>query len=126
MIKKAKFLAKEAKLRINYMINSGCLFCKIINGEIKTKFVAEGERSVAFLDVNPIYKTHILIVPKKHIGSVLSLQKGDAEDLIDMYNVAGELVSKNRLEAYRLTFNGGKFQHVPHLHMHLMAGEKVI
>ena len=126
MIKKAKFLAKEAKLRLNYMTNKGCLFCKIINREVKTEFVAESKKSAAFLDANPVNKTHILIVPKRHIESVLTLEKSDAEDLLDMYNVAKELIAKNRLDGFRLTFNGGKLQHVPHLHMHLIAGEKLI
>lgn len=126
MIKKAKFLAEEAKLRINYMTNSGCLFCKIVSRETKADIVAESEKSLAFLDVNPVYKTHILIVPKRHIDSVLTLKNSDAEDVIDMYNIAGELIAKNQLDAFRLVVNGGKFQHVGHLHVHLMAGDKVI
>lgn len=108
------------------MTNSGCLFCKIINGEFKADIVDESKKSLAFLDANPVFKTHILIVPKKHIESIGTIKANDAEDLMDMYNVANRLVVKNKLDGYRLAFNGGKLQHVPHLHMHLMAGEKLI
>lgn len=126
MIKKVRFLAKEAKLRIKYMTNSGCLFCKISTGEIKAELVRDTNKSLAFKDANPVYKTHILIIPKKHIDSVLTIKAENAEDLIDMYNVARDLVAENSLDAFRITTNGGKFQHVPHLHMHLMAGDKII
>jgi histidine triad (HIT) family protein len=126
MIKKAKFLAKEAKLRIKYMTNGDCLFCKIIRGEIKPDFVKETDKVVVFADINPISEVHLLIVPKRHIDSVLTISEKDSGDLIAMYNVARELVLEKKLDAFRLSFNGGKYQHVGHLHMHLMAGKKLI
>lgn len=66
-----------------------------------------------------------MIIPKKHIDSVLTLQNEDGDDLIRMYKMAKEIVKKENLSAFRLSFNGGKFQHVPHLHMHLLAGSKI-
>ena len=42
-----------------------------------------------------------------------------------MYLAAGKIVTDKKLEAFRLAFNGGKNQHVPHLHMHLLAGSKI-
>jgi histidine triad (HIT) family protein len=44
-----------------------CIFCKIANKEIPTDFVYEDENYVAFNDIAPKAKTHILIIPKKHI-----------------------------------------------------------
>lgn len=126
MIKKARFLAKEAKLRIKYMTNTDCLFCKIVQGEIKSDFVKETDKVVVFADINPINEVHLLIVPKRHIDSVLTVSEKDSGDLVAMYNVARELVLEKKLDAFRLSFNGGKYQHVPHLHMHLLAGKKLI
>lgn len=126
MLKKAKFLAKEAKLRIKYMTNADCLFCKIINGEIRSDFVKETDKVVVFADINPINEVHLLIVPKRHIDSVLTISGNDSGDLLAMYNVARELILERKLDAFRLSFNGGKYQHVPHLHMHLLAGKKLI
>lgn len=125
MIKKAKFLAKEAQLRVKYMMEKDCIFCKLISGQMKANFIAETERVVAFADINPVSDVHILIVPKKHIESVLTIDSGNGEDLVEMYSVAKKLVLENKLDAFRLAFNGGKFQHVSHLHMHLLAGKKI-
>lgn len=118
-------MAKEAQLRVKYMMEKDCIFCKMINGQIKASFVVDTEKVVAFADINPVSEVHILIVPKKHIESVLSIESDDGEYLVDMYGVAKKLVLDNKLDGFRLAFNGGKFQHVSHLHMHLLAGKKI-
>ena len=107
------------------MINKDCIFCKLINGEMKSNFILETGKAVAFNDINPVSDVHILIVPKKHIESVLTVSAGDADYLIEMHEVAKKLVADKGLGAFRLAYNGGKFQHVPHLHMHLLAGSKI-
>lgn len=112
-------------MRIKYMTNKECIFCKIINGEIKSNMISETDLAVAIEDINPVAETHILIVPKKHIDSVLTINESDSSYLIDMHKVAGEIAKKNKLDSFRLAFNGGKFQHVPHLHMHFLAGRKI-
>lgn len=125
MLNKAKFLVKEASLRLKYMQEKDCIFCKIVSGDVKSNIIYESDAVLAFPDVNPIAATHILIVPKKHIDSVMTIGKEESSDLTAIFEAAGQLVSKNSLESYRLAFNGGKFQHVPHLHMHLLAGKKI-
>lgn len=126
MIRKAKFILKEAKLRVKYLAEKECIFCKIIRGEIKTDFVVENEKIVAFDDVNPLAQVHVLIVPKKHIESVLAVGDRDGGNLVAMHQVVREIVDKKKLDAFRLAFNGGRFQHVPHLHMHLLAGGNIV
>lgn len=125
MIKKAKWLIKEAQLRVKYMTSKDCIFCKIINGEIKKQFLMNNEKVVAFEDINPVAPVHILIVPKKHIESAATIAKEDADDVAQLFKVATDLASEKKIDAYRLTFNAGKYQHVPHLHMHLLAGGKI-
>jgi len=56
-----------------------CIFCKIINGEIPSERVFENENVLAFLDINPKAKVHVLVVPKKHIESVKNLEENDKE-----------------------------------------------
>jgi len=46
-----------------------CIFCKIVNGEIPSNKVLENDEFLAFYDINPQAKTHILIIPKKHFDS---------------------------------------------------------
>ncbi|MDO8486895.1 MAG: HIT domain-containing protein [Candidatus Curtissbacteria bacterium] len=125
MIKKIKFLAKEAKLRIQYKMAKDCIFCKIVKGEIKSAPVYQTDTVMAINDINPVAASHVLIFPKRHIDSVLTVKKGDGEALEDMFAVAQKLISERRLEAFRLAFNGGRYQHVPHLHMHLVAGSTI-
>ena len=125
MLKKAKWLAKEAGLRIKYMTSKDCIFCKIVEGEIKVEPVIESKLVIAFNDINPVASTHVLIVPKKHIESVATVENSDADEIIELFRVADKIVKERDLAAYRLTFNGGSYQHVPHLHMHLLAGGKI-
>lgn len=51
-----------------------CVFCKIINGEIPSEKVYEDEDVLAFKDINPCAPIHILVIPKKHIGSLVELE----------------------------------------------------
>jgi histidine triad (HIT) family protein len=120
-----KWLAKEAKLRISYKFMKDCLFCKIVKGDIKTDMVLETAKAMAFNDINPVSEVHIVIIPKKHIDTAISITEADGQDLVAMHEAAKKLVEKKKLSRYRLAYNGGKFQHVPHVHMHLLAGKKV-
>lgn len=107
------------------MVSKDCLFCKIINGEINSNFLKESDKVVAFADINPVADVHILIVPKKHIQSVSTIKNEDSEFLVDMFAAASSLAEEKNLDAYRVSFNAGRYQHVGHLHMHLLAGGKI-
>lgn len=107
------------------MTAKDCIFCKIVAGEIKTQPLLDTDSILAINDINPVAEIHILIIPKKHIESVLTVDAGDEKDIIEMFVAAGKLVGDKGLEAFRLAFNGGRYQHVPHLHMHLLAGGSV-
>lgn len=107
------------------MTSRDCLFCKLVVGEIKTDKRLETDEVVAVNDINPVAETHIVIIPKKHIDSVLTITSEDGRDIIKMFEVAGKLVKDMKLDAFRLAFNGGRYQHVGHLHMHLLAGGSV-
>ena len=101
-----------------------CIFCKIIRKEIPASFVFESDSVVAFPDISPSADIHILVVPKKHIGGAQDLTTQDGGLLIKVYQVANQLVSEYNLSGkqYRIVVNGGKAQHVPHLHFHLLGG----
>ncbi len=103
-----------------------CLFCKIIAGEVKSNIIYRDDTVVAFPDINPIAATHILIVPKKHIESAVSVGLKESSDLVAMFNAAKKISKEKGVDSFRLSFNVGKFQHVPHMHMHLLAGDKIV
>ena len=102
-----------------------CIFCKIINKEIPKDFTLETESLVVFPDINPSADVHLLIVPKQHLGGVGEIGKNHGGLLIEMYEVVNKLVKDNNLgeDLYRVVVNGGKAQHIPHLHFHLLGGQ---
>ncbi|OGY24944.1 MAG: hypothetical protein A2Y57_02330 [Candidatus Woykebacteria bacterium RBG_13_40_7b] len=102
--------------------NENCTFCKIVKGEISADFEHVGEGVFAFKDIDPLAKIHLLVVPKKHIGSFLEIKEEDKDLLWEMVKIIQELIERKGIsQTYRIVFNGGKYQHVPHLHWHLLG-----
>ncbi|HTZ57457.1 MAG TPA: histidine triad nucleotide-binding protein [Acidobacteriaceae bacterium] len=102
-----------------------CLFCKIVAGEIPSKKVFEDELTYAFRDINPQAPTHILVVPRKHIGSLAETEAGDGEMLGYLHLVAARIAKSEGLKSgYRTVINTGPDggQTVDHLHVHLLGG----
>ena len=107
----------------------GTIFDKIINKEIPAEIVYETDRVLAFKDINPVAPIHLLIIPKYNIQTVNDVTEDDSEVLAELFLSAKELSKKMGIdkEGYRLVINcndnGG--QTVYHLHMHLIAGQKL-
>jgi histidine triad (HIT) family protein len=110
--------AKESK--------TDCIFCKIIKGEIPTKFVYRDDDVVVFPDINPLTPVHLLVIPVKHIPSLPAMTDDDVLLAGKMVAVANKIAKEMGLseKGYRLTINSGADagQVVPHLHMHLFGG----
>ena len=105
-----------------------CLFCKIIKGEIPSNKVYEDEEILAFKDINPVAPIHILVIPKKHIGSLAHMEKEDEIIVGKIYGVINKIAEEQEFKenGYRVIVNCGKDagQEVMHLHFHLLAGKK--
>lgn len=88
----------------------------------------ESKALLAFHHPRPSYPVHILLVPKKAIGSLSDLQPEDDGFLAEVFRITQELVKELDLATlgYRLIVNGGKFQDVPQLHFHLVAGAELV
>lgn len=102
-----------------------CIFCKIINKELPAKIKFENENFIAFDDIHPKAKVHILLITKKHIPSLDQAENSDSELLGEMLLLAKKIAHKGGLDSgYRLVVNVGKDggQEVDHLHMHIMGG----
>ena len=100
-----------------------CIFCKIIKGEIPSAKVFETDALIAFDDIEPKAKVHILIVPKKHIESVKHLEESDKDLVGEMLFTAKKIAEEKKLLGYKLVFNVGREggQVVDHLHLHLLS-----
>lgn len=101
-----------------------CLFCNIVKGIIPAKTVFESDSLIAFPDIDPSADVHILIVPKQHIANIKEVE-GKGELLSEIFTTANKLVQDLNLsdKLYRVVVNGGKAQHIPHLHFHLLGGQ---
>ena len=104
-----------------------CVFCKILSGEAPASIIYRDEQVTAFRDIHPIARTHILIIPNRHIASVNELEPADETLLGHMLLVAKELAVQEGVaeHGYRLMINTGVHggQTVAHLHVHLIAGK---
>jgi histidine triad (HIT) family protein len=105
---------------------SECLFCKIANGEIPAKLAFDDDRVTAFEDINPQAPVHIVIIPKKHIPTILDLSHEDQELVGYMHMVANQIATEKSLaeNGFRLVTNCKKSagQTVLHIHIHLLGG----
>ncbi len=103
-----------------------CIFCKIVKGEIPNQTILEDENFLAFNDINPTRKIHVLIIPKEHYASFdVTPPEIMSEMTAFIQKVAGVLGVKE--SGYRLITNIGEHggQEVHHLHFHLIGGEPV-
>jgi len=105
------------------------IFSKIIRREIPADIVYETETVLAFRDINPQAPTHILIIPKIELATVMDVNGREHSKLLgDLFDAANEVAKKEKLEknGFRLVINCGPDagQDVYHLHIHLMGGRK--
>src|SRR5689334_12257649 len=86
-----------------------CLFCKIAAGSIPAKIAFQNDEIMAFHDINPAAPTHILIIPKQHIGSTAELNEQTAPLVGRMLLTAAQLAREQNIEAsgYRIVTNTG-------------------
>ena len=102
-----------------------CMFCKIAGKQIPSEVVVESDDVMAFRDINPAGPVHVLVVPKRHVGSAADLSRGDGEVLAEMFATMASIAQQEGLErGYRIVTNVGPDagQSVHHLHFHLIGG----
>ena len=102
-----------------------CLLCKIVAGEIPSTKVYEDEQVLAFRDIAPMAPTHILVIPKTHIGSVNEVTAENSAVVAHIFQVIPQIAKAEGLEnGYRVVSNCGADagQTVHHLHFHILGG----
>ncbi|OIW26773.1 HIT-like protein [Coniochaeta ligniaria NRRL 30616] len=98
---------------------ASCIFCKIIKGEIPCFKLFESEKTLAFLDVNPLSRGHALVIPKFHGEKLADIPD---EDLSEILPVAKKLIKATGAVEYNILQNNGTGAHqvVPHVHFHMI------
>jgi len=105
-----------------------CLFCKIAAKQVPAKIVRENERIVAFEDINPVAPTHVLLIPREHIGSSLEIGPANRALAGELLETAASIARERGFadDGYRLVFNTNQAagMTVAHLHLHLLGGRR--
>lgn len=108
---------------------SNCLFCGIIAGTIKGEIVYQNDAVVAFNDIRPQAPVHVLIVPRKHIPSLLDLAPADGPVVESIFGAAARIARQREIadSGFRIVVNCGADagQTVSHLHYHLLGGRRL-
>ncbi len=102
-----------------------CLFCSIVTGETPAALVLETEHLVGFLDIRPVFKGHVLLVPREHVATLPDLPAR----LRDPFLEAGQRLSRAMVDGLGaqgsfVAINNTVSQSVPHLHLHVVPRTK--
>lgn len=104
-------------------MTENCIFCKIIDKEIPSDIIFEDDSAIAFLDIKPVSKGHVLVVPKKHTADALSADDDALKDLMPkVKKIAQALVKTTKADGINISVNNGAAsgQIIFHLHFHLI------
>lgn len=105
-----------------YDINN--IFAKIIRKEILAKIVAETDHSLAFHDIAPKHRIHILVIPKGQYSTYYDFWKNASiDEKNDLQNLITNIIELEELENnHKIVSNNGEFwQEVPHYHIHILG-----
>lgn len=111
------------------MSEQGCLFCKVINGDMPGEFVHKDDRCVVIRDINPQAPMHLLVIPLEHIESLDEASQRDEQVLGHLLRIGARLANEqgNGETGYRTVINtgAGAGQTVFHLHVHVLGGRSM-
>jgi histidine triad (HIT) family protein len=106
-----------------------CIFCKIADGTIPSSKVYENSEVVAFDDIHPMAPVHVIIIPRKHIPTLLDVTDEDISYVSSMVTAAQEVARIKGIDkrGFRTVINSNKEggQVIFHLHMHVLGGKKL-
>lgn len=102
-------------------------YCEqVLSNKIEVKKVYETENVLAYYHTKPAYEKHIVVIPKRHIASLITLTDNEDDLLLELLSVvkkvAAEIVEEDG--ACRVITNLGKYQDSKHLHFHLVYGSR--
>lgn len=98
---------------------------EVLSGRTPVRIVRETDNVLAYHHTRPFWPTHIVVIPKRHISSLLTLEATDDELLLEMLGVVREVAAEVMAEqgACRVLTNLGRYQDSKHLHWHVSSGE---
>lgn len=103
-------------------------YCEqVLNGKIEVEKVLETENILAYKHTKPFWETHLVVIPKKHISSLLTLEKEDEAVFLELFSVIRQVADQIVKEkgAARVLTNLGDYQESKHLHFHINSGKQI-
>jgi histidine triad (HIT) family protein len=102
-------------------VSAPCVFCAVISGERAADIVLRAESVVAFLDIKPLFKGHVLVVPRAHVETLPELPTAELEPLFGaVQRVARAVETTLGADGSFVALNNKVSQSVPHLHVHVV------
>ena len=102
-----------------------CLFCKIVNKQINSEIVYENDDTLVFKDINPKAPVHLLVIPKKHVSSIMEIEELSDKQTSEILKTIAKIAREMGLDrdGFRVVTNTGASagQSVDHLHFHILG-----
>jgi histidine triad (HIT) family protein len=105
------------------MSDPDCIFCKIVAGELPSQKVDEDEHTIAFMDISPATRGHLLVIPRRHSRDLLEIEPEDLEATINAAaRLAGRVKERLGADGVNLLNSCGRagWQTVFHFHIHVI------
>lgn len=105
----------------------GCIFCKIVAGEVPSRKVHEDDELLVFHDIAPWAPVHLLVIPKEHVATLYDMEERHAPLLGRMLSMAPVLMRRLGVtNGFRALVNTGEDgrQEVQHVHLHVIGGPR--
>jgi histidine triad (HIT) family protein len=107
------------------MTSAGCLFCAIAAREVPAAIVLDDAAAVAFLDLRPVFKGHVLVAPRAHVPTLADLPPGELAPFFGaVTRVARGVEAGLGADGTFVAINNKVSQSVPHLHVHVVPRRK--
>ena len=104
---------------------SGCVFCQIVAGDLPAEHVLATDDLVAFLDTRPVFKGHVLLVPRRHVDTLPDLPAGLRDPFLEAaQRIAVAVKDALGAQGSFVAVNNTVSQSVPHLHLHVVPRTK--
>ena len=110
------------------MTDSTDFYCEqVLSGRTPVQIVHETENVLAYHHTRPYWETHIVVIPKRHIASLIALEEADQEIFLELFEVIKKIAADVTAErgAARVLTNLGDYQESKHLHFHVNSGNQI-
>lgn len=100
---------------------------EVLSGKTMVNKISETENVLAYHHTRPAYEVHIVVIPKKHISSLITIEEEDNDLLLELLSVVRQVASRVVAEngACRVITNLGEYRDSKHLHWHVVYGKRI-